>query len=94
MNATFEHLVGTLRRGLLDRVLILGVQHLHAILTEYQAHYNAARPLVPESSLTGTENTSSEPMSALWHGTPPGRGCPSPPALLRWPIAEGGRLMK
>ena len=55
MNATFEHLVGTLRRGLLDRVLILGVQHLHAILTEYQAHYNAARPLVPESSLTGSD---------------------------------------
>jgi putative transposase len=44
MNATCERLVGTLRRELLDRVLILGAQHLHAILTEYQAHYNTARP--------------------------------------------------
>ncbi len=26
------------------RVLILGGKHLHAILTEYQAHYNTARP--------------------------------------------------
>ena len=43
MNATCERLVGTLRRELLDRVLILGAQHLHAILTEYQAHYNTAR---------------------------------------------------
>jgi putative transposase len=43
-NAICERLVGTLRRELLDRVLILGGQHLHAILTEYQAHYNAARP--------------------------------------------------
>ena len=31
-------------RRVLDRVLILGEQHLHAILTEYQAHYHTARP--------------------------------------------------
>jgi len=44
MNATCERLVGTLRRGLLDRVLILGQRHLRAVLTDYQAHYKAARP--------------------------------------------------
>lgn len=44
MNATCERLVGTLRREVLDRTLILGGRHLHAILTEYQAHYNTARP--------------------------------------------------
>ncbi len=44
MNATCERLVGTLRRELLDRVLILGEAHLRAILTGYQAHYNTARP--------------------------------------------------
>ena len=44
MNAVCERLVGTLRRELLDRVLILGEQHLQAVLTEYQAHYNTARP--------------------------------------------------
>jgi putative transposase len=44
MNATCERLVGTLRRELLDRMLILGEQHLRAVLTEYQAHYNTARP--------------------------------------------------
>jgi putative transposase len=44
MNAICERFVGTLRRELLDRVLIFGQAHLHAVLTEYQSHYNTARP--------------------------------------------------
>ena len=44
MNATCERLVGTLRRELLDRVLITSEAHLRAVLTEYQVHYNSARP--------------------------------------------------
>ncbi len=44
MNATCERLVGTLRRELLDRVLILGQAHLRAVLTGYQAPYNTAHP--------------------------------------------------
>jgi len=44
MNAICERLIGTLRRELLDRTLILNKAHLRAILAEYQEHYNTARP--------------------------------------------------
>ena len=44
MNATCERLIGTLRREFLDRMLVPSEAHLRTILTEYQAHYNCARP--------------------------------------------------
>jgi putative transposase len=44
MNATCERLIGTPRRELLDRTLILNRAHLRAVLAEYQEHYNTARP--------------------------------------------------
>ena len=43
MNGICERLVGTLRRELQDRVLIIGERHLRAVLTEYQAHYHTAQ---------------------------------------------------
>jgi putative transposase len=49
-------MIVTLRRELLDRVLILNEHHLRRGLTEYLAHYNTARPhcslgqLTPSSS--------------------------------------------
>jgi putative transposase len=44
MNAICERLIGTLRRELLDRTLILNQSHLRAVLADYQEHYNTARP--------------------------------------------------
>jgi hypothetical protein len=58
MNATCERLVGTLRRELLDRMLILGEAHLRAVLTEYQEHYNTARPHQGIGQRVPTLNTS------------------------------------
>jgi len=44
MNAICERLIGTIRRELLDRTLILNQAHLCAVLAGYQQHYNTARP--------------------------------------------------
>jgi putative transposase len=43
-NAICERIIGTLRRGLFDRQLIVNEHHLQQVLTEYMAHYNTARP--------------------------------------------------
>jgi hypothetical protein len=37
-------MVGTLRRELLDRILIVNKRHLRRVLTVYLGHFNAARP--------------------------------------------------
>jgi transposase InsO family protein len=43
-NAICERMIGTLRREVLDRLLILDERHLRQVLTEYLQHYNTARP--------------------------------------------------
>jgi transposase len=43
-NAICERVVGTLRREVLDQILIFNEQHLSKILTEYVEHYDDHRP--------------------------------------------------
>jgi putative transposase len=43
-NAIAERFVGTIRRELLDRILIISQRHAAAVLTEYAEHYNSHRP--------------------------------------------------
>ena len=80
MNAICERLVGTLRRELLDRVLILGEDHLRTVLAEYQVHYNTARPhqgiaqRVPDGKIDGGHLT----VADLDHGR-----------ILRRPVLGG-----
>ena len=42
-NAACERMVGTLRRELLDRILIINQAHLRRVLDEYLIHYNGHR---------------------------------------------------
>jgi transposase len=43
-NAIAERFVGTIRRELLDRLLIINQRHAAAVLREFQRHYNDHRP--------------------------------------------------
>jgi putative transposase len=43
-NAYAERWVGTVRREVLDRMLIVGCRQLRSVLAEYVDHYNGHRP--------------------------------------------------
>jgi len=43
-NAFTERWIGSIRRGCLDRLLILNRHHLERVLPDYVHHYNAHRP--------------------------------------------------
>jgi putative transposase len=43
-NAICGRIIGTLRRELFDRLLIVNEHHLRQVLTEYLRRYNTARP--------------------------------------------------
>ena len=43
-NAICERMIGTLRRELLDKILVVNERHLRRILTIYLHHFNTARP--------------------------------------------------
>ena len=66
-NAICERMIGTLRREVLDRVLIVNEDHLRRVLTEYLRHYNTARPhrslgqLTLPKPIPGDPNRSTSP---------------------------------
>ena len=43
-NAICDRIIGTLRRELFDRSLIVNERRLRRVLTEYLLHYNTGRP--------------------------------------------------
>ena len=43
-NAVAERVIGTLRRGCLDHLIIIDERHLRRVLGECAAHYKGARP--------------------------------------------------
>jgi transposase InsO family protein len=44
MDAIMERWVGSVRREVLDRILILNTAHLRKVLVAYETHFNRHRP--------------------------------------------------
>ncbi|MGP4017452.1 integrase core domain-containing protein [Saccharopolyspora sp. 5N708] len=63
-NAICERMIGTLRRELLDRILIINQRHLRRILTVYLRHFNTARPhrTLAQLAPTQAQNQPPEPI--------------------------------
>ena len=60
-NAICERMIGTLRREVLGRLLILSEQHLRQVLTEYLRHYDTARPHRARGQLTPAQASTCPP---------------------------------
>jgi hypothetical protein len=88
--AICERIIGTLRRELLDRLLIVNEHHLRWVLTEYLRHYNTARHRAlgqltsghrnrstsPSTGSAGNKSSADSPTSTT---SPPYRHSPTPP---------------
>jgi putative transposase len=78
-NAIAERWVGSARRECLDRMLIIGEQHLRLVLDEYIDHYNSHRPhralkqaapagrVHPPGGVTGTRVLRRDRLGGLIH---------------------------
>ncbi|MGH3804924.1 MAG: integrase core domain-containing protein, partial [Pseudonocardiaceae bacterium] len=67
-NAVCERMIGTLRRELLDRVLVVNERHLRRILTIYLHHFNTGRPHRTLAQLAPAQaETQPPPMINLAH---------------------------
>lgn len=60
-NAICERMIGTLRREVLDRLLIVNKHRLRRVLTGYLRHYNTARPHRSLGQLTPAQADSQPP---------------------------------
>ena len=97
-NAHVERLIGTLRRELLDRVLVWNEEQLRAVASEYVRWYNAGRVAPKILSLTQDRNTAQKivkivrpsPLLAMLAKTVP-VACHPLLALRPSPLLLGGR---
>ncbi|MCX5321767.1 integrase core domain-containing protein [Streptomyces sp. NBC_00120] len=61
MNAHCERVIGTIRREVLDHILIMNESHARQVLAEYQDHYNRYRPHRSRAQRRPTPRTSPPP---------------------------------
>jgi len=90
-NAIAERFIGSVRRELLDRILVINQRHAATVLSEYQQHYNSHRPhrtlgqaapLRPLPERTTSEANTVRRGGAGGLGGAPGTGYP--PAVPAW----------
>lgn len=64
MNAHCERVIGTIRREVLDHVLIVNEAHARQVLATYQWHYNEHRPIGPATNYLRAPTSSPSPYTS------------------------------
>ncbi|MGV9380475.1 integrase core domain-containing protein [Nonomuraea sp. NPDC003707] len=76
MNAICERVISTLRRELLDRILIRNERHLVRVLQEYLIHYNRHRPHQSRHQRPLADPRSGVPVAGPGGNNRPAPACP------------------
>jgi putative transposase len=77
-NAIMERWIGSLRREVLDRMLLINARHLMRVLAEYETHFNTHRPhralghaaplrALPQLNTTETKITRRDRLGGIIH---------------------------
>lgn len=85
MNAHCERVIGSIRREVLDHVLIMNETHARRILAAYEQHYNEHRPTEPATNYRQAPTNS--PVLADYLIRPAQSGCV---LISELPGAEAG----
>jgi transposase InsO family protein len=76
-NAVCERMIGSLRRELLDRLLIVNERHLRRVLAAHLRHFNTARPHRSLQQLPPSQAETQPPDTDRSHQPPrPASTCP------------------
>ena len=78
-HAIMERWIGSLRREVLDRMLLVNARHLTRVLTEYETHFNTHRPhralghtaplrALPQLNTTEIKITRHDQLGGVIHG--------------------------
>ena len=73
-NGVAERFVGSVRRELLDRILVINQSHAALVLAEFENHYNCHHPHRALAQAAPLRSVPQRPLTKTYNGTPQRHG--------------------